>query len=555
MPQSAHIHLKVLLPFAVFAEKSDVSRIVAETRTGSFGILAHRLDCVAALVPGILIYETTAEGEVYVMDAHRGALLLALPPAGGAASPRWLGQVGSEHYALVDAQGLALGPGGTLGAAVHDGQRAWLLDREKVLINWLGKPGEHPVDWGYPTALLLAGERLTVAVSVDQPDPGSLLALPFDQGLTGVGGEEPDRVSKVTSAPGRLGQGVRVVPGGVLRYPAQGNIDLAQGALEVWVQPAWPGSPRKERVLVDICGFQPSGLEPSGLEPSGLRPGSLEPGTYRLRLGLYEDAVYVLVTNHDDREAVIWAEAWQWQPGEWHHLAVTWQEYRLSLYIDGRWQGDALMPRPIIGAGTDAVAHIAVGATITGALNADAILDELRISAYPRMGNSDQGRLLLAQRNPARIDVLDLMGNRVSRYQPPLASPGALIWPGDMAWWGDGQLWVADRVHRRLDLLAFDGDALAYHRSLALELGQEPRGLDAYNGLLAVGHGSRVTLADPGRGDAIWGTLDVAGSGLVSALAFGPDGTLAVASLSPPQVILVPGAAHVHRFSLPYVGR
>ena len=66
MPQSAYIHLKVLLPFAVFAEKSDVSRIVAETHTGSFGILPHRLDCVAALVPGILIYETTAEGEVYV---------------------------------------------------------------------------------------------------------------------------------------------------------------------------------------------------------------------------------------------------------------------------------------------------------------------------------------------------------------------------------------------------------------------------------------------------------------------------------------------------------
>ena len=66
MPQSTHIHLKVLLPFAVFAEKTGVSRIVAETRTGSFGILPHRLDCVAALVPGILIYETTAKGEVYV---------------------------------------------------------------------------------------------------------------------------------------------------------------------------------------------------------------------------------------------------------------------------------------------------------------------------------------------------------------------------------------------------------------------------------------------------------------------------------------------------------
>lgn len=58
--------LKVLLPFQVFAEKADVVRIVAETREGSFGLLPHRLDCVAALAPGILLYETEAEGEVYV---------------------------------------------------------------------------------------------------------------------------------------------------------------------------------------------------------------------------------------------------------------------------------------------------------------------------------------------------------------------------------------------------------------------------------------------------------------------------------------------------------
>jgi len=58
--------LKILLPFRVFAEKVGVSRIVAETHQGSFGLLPHRLDCVAALSPGILIYETEAEGEVYV---------------------------------------------------------------------------------------------------------------------------------------------------------------------------------------------------------------------------------------------------------------------------------------------------------------------------------------------------------------------------------------------------------------------------------------------------------------------------------------------------------
>ena len=63
---SALMHLKVLLPFQVFAEKTDVTRIVAETREGSFGLLPHRLDCVAALVPGILIYQTESGGEVLV---------------------------------------------------------------------------------------------------------------------------------------------------------------------------------------------------------------------------------------------------------------------------------------------------------------------------------------------------------------------------------------------------------------------------------------------------------------------------------------------------------
>ena len=60
------MNLKVLLPFQIFAEKTGVSRIVAETCEGSFGLLPHRLDCVAALAPGILTYETEADGEVFV---------------------------------------------------------------------------------------------------------------------------------------------------------------------------------------------------------------------------------------------------------------------------------------------------------------------------------------------------------------------------------------------------------------------------------------------------------------------------------------------------------
>lgn len=72
------MNLKILLPFQIFAEKSGVSRIIAETSEGSFGLLPHRLDCVAALAPGILTYETKADGEIFVA-VDEGVLIKAGP--------------------------------------------------------------------------------------------------------------------------------------------------------------------------------------------------------------------------------------------------------------------------------------------------------------------------------------------------------------------------------------------------------------------------------------------------------------------------------------------
>lgn len=60
------MNLKVFLPFEIHSQRERVSRIVAETREGSLGLLPHRLDFVAALSPGILVYETAAEGEAYL---------------------------------------------------------------------------------------------------------------------------------------------------------------------------------------------------------------------------------------------------------------------------------------------------------------------------------------------------------------------------------------------------------------------------------------------------------------------------------------------------------
>lgn len=66
--------LKILLPFQVFTEEKDVKRIVIETSVGSYGILPQRLDCVAALVPGILTYETD---QVHYLAVDEGIMIKA----------------------------------------------------------------------------------------------------------------------------------------------------------------------------------------------------------------------------------------------------------------------------------------------------------------------------------------------------------------------------------------------------------------------------------------------------------------------------------------------
>lgn len=60
-----YMKMTILLPFKVFMETDDVTRIVIETANGSYGLYPRRLDCVAALVPGILVYETAADGEAF----------------------------------------------------------------------------------------------------------------------------------------------------------------------------------------------------------------------------------------------------------------------------------------------------------------------------------------------------------------------------------------------------------------------------------------------------------------------------------------------------------
>jgi len=68
------MNLKILLPHKVFMNTTSVNRVVVDTNSGSYGFLPQRLDCVAALVPGILTYET-ASGAVHYVAVDEGVLI------------------------------------------------------------------------------------------------------------------------------------------------------------------------------------------------------------------------------------------------------------------------------------------------------------------------------------------------------------------------------------------------------------------------------------------------------------------------------------------------
>jgi len=58
------LHLEIRTPQGVVVE-TEVTRVVAEDRDGWFGLLPGRLDVVAVLPPGLLLFDD-AEGEAFV---------------------------------------------------------------------------------------------------------------------------------------------------------------------------------------------------------------------------------------------------------------------------------------------------------------------------------------------------------------------------------------------------------------------------------------------------------------------------------------------------------
>jgi len=58
--------LKIVTPQDTVLEKDYITKVTIETTEGVYGLLPKRLDCAAALVPGILTFMTREGNEEYV---------------------------------------------------------------------------------------------------------------------------------------------------------------------------------------------------------------------------------------------------------------------------------------------------------------------------------------------------------------------------------------------------------------------------------------------------------------------------------------------------------
>jgi F-type H+-transporting ATPase subunit epsilon len=58
--------LDIILPYQQYMHHSDVTGIIAETDSGSMGLLPHRLDCVVTISPGIIVFRKESGNEIWV---------------------------------------------------------------------------------------------------------------------------------------------------------------------------------------------------------------------------------------------------------------------------------------------------------------------------------------------------------------------------------------------------------------------------------------------------------------------------------------------------------
>jgi len=367
----------------------------------------------------------------------------------------------NAHYLAYDAQGRLLVSG--FGESPTGRRAVRVYDAELRPVLGFGDEGSAPGQFAAPAGIAWWGDPFTYEGPYEDDDH-TLLLLHLDGGYSATRGE-PGTAVGTGFAPGRYGQGVLIDGSDTLTYTAAGNVNAEQGALEFWLKPNWDGDDGGNHTLF-WWG---------------------EGGEF---LHLRKDGISNLVFDRFYAGGSCGAPhgVGDWRAGEWHHLAITWRGTEMRLYEDGR----EVALTECSGTARPTAGEFYIGSALGGNQAIDAIVDELRVSDRPRLGNSDSsGRFLVADSGNNRLQVFDAQGNFVSTYGTPGSGPGQFNNPQGLAVDRCGRVIVADSGNNRLQVLSLDGTQWGFIRSIGA-------GLSAPLGVTALGDDSLV-VADTGN--------------------------------------------------------
>lgn len=185
------------------------------------------------------------------------------------------------------------------------------------------------------------------------------LAIKSDQRMI-----EPRTLGAPALVEGFSGQAVVVGGKDRLLFPAQGLFNPKRGTCMMWIQPIdWDASSETFQFLFSLLN-------------EAAAP------TDWLLYKVHNRTAVTLLQRSDGTARSIDASILFWQPGQWHHLAFTWDEQRVILYVDGRKSGEmAALAMPaegwtsaVLGTAFPGWAHLGEQRTA---------IDELRLYAEP----------------------------------------------------------------------------------------------------------------------------------------------------------------------------
>ena len=462
----------------------------------------------------------TEQGQRLILDPRNGYALARQDSDG-----QYRQYVGSVHFHLEYSQFMGLDANGHL-LFSHPGD--YYDPRHSVrLSNQQGRPlfefgeqGSGPGQFETPAGVVAWGPACAYGgpYSVDEH---TLLLVHFDGDYAGAEGEIGS-ADGASFAPGMFDQGVLIDATDTLTYPTTGNLNRTAGTIEFWVRINQEVATGEIHDLFEFDG--PGG----GIQIVKHSGGNL----------------HVVMRNATDLTD-IGAETGDWQAGEWHHVAVTWQGSQMALLVDGFPQASSDTASP-----PDSLAQtLYVGSSPRGEWQANAVIDELRISDIPRLGEGEVcNRILVADSGNQRIQVFDMLGHVLSTYGSPGSGTGQFSSPQGLAVDRIGRVIVVDQGNNRLVVLGFDGSEFSHLDSFTAGL-NAPTGvaMDAWGHIVVADTGNnRVVVLDP-RGnflaeytepnDGYTGSFN-APRGVAVEL----DGDLVVADTGNQRVVTVRGA-------------